>query len=246
MDEPQESLAILQEEMNIALNSFHLLLTLHEAEQRDNMKKKKRKRQARRMYTMPWFRGRTTHGAFHYLVPLLERQHVIDEEDKRQGVFEPYKGSDPYYKFFRLTPPLMEELIEILRPALERRTKRGGALQVDFIVAVSVYYLAHGSSYSTISSIFLLPKSTVGVIIREFCTAVLQEMSTFVQLPTKDTEWRQVAQGFQETWNFPHCIGSIDGKHVRLKKPAKSESLYHNYKKFFSISMMAVVDHAYK
>ena len=55
-------------------------------------------------------------------------------------------------------------------------------------------------------------------------------------------KWKETAQGYYDLWNMPNCIGSIDGKHIRIKAPPRSGSAYINYKGFFSIVLLAVTD----
>lgn len=51
---------------------------------------------------------------------------------------------------------------------------------------------------------------------------------------------------FASKWNFPHCIDALDGKHIAISPPPNSGSLFYNYKQFFSIVLLAVVDANYK
>lgn len=53
-------------------------------------------------------------------------------------------------------------------------------------------------------------------------------------------------ENFWKMWNFPNCVGAIDGKHCRIKCPPLSVSEYYNYKKFFSVVLQAVSDPDYK
>ena len=59
-------------------------------------------------------------------------------------------------------------------------------------------------------------------------------------------KWKNIADEFEELWQFPHCLGSLDGKHIMIQAPKNSGSLFFNYKKHFSVALLAVVDANYK
>lgn len=58
--------------------------------------------------------------------------------------------------------------------------------------------------------------------------------------------WESTINGFYEKWQFPNCLGSIDGKHVTIKCPNNSGSNYFCYLQKFSVVLLAVVDFDYK
>jgi len=40
---------------------------------------------------------------------------------------------------------------------------------------------------------------------------------------------------FEEKWNFPNCIGAVDGKRCTIQRLKSTGSAYYNYKQHFSI-----------
>jgi hypothetical protein len=49
-------------------------------------------------------------------------------------------------------------------------------------------------------------------------------------VPNED-DWNTTADEFWVRWQFPNCIGALDGKHITIQAPKSSGSLYWNYKK---------------
>lgn len=65
-------------------------------------------------------------------------------------------------------------------------------------------------------------------------------------MPNTQELWLQISEDYEKKWNFPHCIGALDGKHIHMECPAGSGSDYFNYKGTFSIVLMALVDAHYR
>lgn len=89
-------------------------------------------------------------------------------------------------------------------------------------------------------------RSTVSKIVKEVCREIWSTLQpNYLPKPTVEM-WKKAEEGFAELWGFPNCIGSIDGKHVKLKCPDNSGSQFFCYKNYFSLVLLAVVDPYYK
>ena len=65
-------------------------------------------------------------------------------------------------------------------------------------------------------------------------------------MPNSEQEWIRISEQFAQQWNFDNCCGALDGKHIVITPPTKTGSEYFNYKKNFSIVLLALVDADYK
>ena len=87
----------------------------------------------------------------------------------------------------------------------------------------------------------------VATCIFQVCEAILAEFAEeLTPFPTSPDHWREIAGAFRDRWQLPNCIGALDGKHIAIKCPPSAGSLYYNYKGFYSIILMALVDADYK
>lgn len=106
-------------------------------------------------------------------------------------------------------------------------------------------YLAHGNSIQSIAWSYKLGKTTVRNIIFETCEVLWRLLSPiYVSEPTT-SQYIDIEKDFRNMWNIPNCVGAIDGKHIALKCPPNSGSMFFNYKKFFSIVLMGACDANY-
>ena len=111
---------------------------------------------------------------------------------------------------------------------------------------VTSRYLATGDAITTIAYNFWMGVSTGRQIILNVCTVIWDVLvPIYMPVPSED-KWKSIADEFYERWNFPNCIGAIDGKHVMIQCPFNSGSLFYNYKSYFSVVLVAVASADYR
>ena len=159
------------------------------------------------------------------------------------------RAEDPasFCNFLRMPPPMFDELLLRIGPRITKaHSFFRDPIEPGLKLALTLRHLASGNSYSSMKFAWRVPHNTVSVFVREVCQAIVDEyLDEMMTCPSTPDEWRAVADTFYQRWNFPHTLGAIDGKHVAIKAPANSGSVYFNYKGFFSIVLLALVDADY-
>ena len=102
------------------------------------------------------------------------------------------------------------------------------------------------NSQISMSFSYRIAPSTVHSIIISTCEAIWKKWSsTKLPQPTEE-EWKKKGEKFYSLWEFPNCIGAIDVKRIEIQATHNSGSLFFNYKKTFSVVILALVDENYK
>ncbi|XP_066589329.1 uncharacterized protein [Prorops nasuta] len=192
-------------------------------------KKKKHKRWAnRRWHVRPINQKRKDQGEYYNLFKELERS----------------KDDSMFFEYTRMSMRHFEKLLHFLSPSLTKKNHR--ALNAEQKLIIALRYIITGNSTSSISFSFRIGQSTVRNIINEVCKKLPNIISPLYVSPPLEEEWKLIATGYWNEWQMPNCFGALDGKHVRIRCPPKSGSCFFNYKKYFSIVLMAISDHQYK
>uniref|UniRef100_A0A023F1D4 Putative nuclease harbi1-like protein n=1 Tax=Triatoma infestans TaxID=30076 RepID=A0A023F1D4_TRIIF len=195
------------------------------------IRNKKKREEKRSVWVRKWVLQREEKGLFTNLLKELQK-----EDDKS------------YKNFLRMSHEDYECLLKKVEPLVKRKdTHLRRAISASERLTLTLRFLATGDSYHSLSYLFRIPVTTIARIIPEVCGVIFKVMKAdYLQTPTSEEEWYAIAKDFEEIWNFPNCIGALDGKHVVMKAPKNSGSLYFNYKGTFSIVLMALVDAKYK
>uniref|UniRef100_A0A8C5EAH0 DDE Tnp4 domain-containing protein n=1 Tax=Gouania willdenowi TaxID=441366 RepID=A0A8C5EAH0_GOUWI len=85
----------------------------------------------------------------------------------------------------------------------------------DLLLAVTLCVLASGNNQQSVAQSYMMGPTTVSFTVTEVCEAIWGALcSEFLALPNT-AKWSE----FWRVWNFPNCLGCIDGKHVVMKAP---------------------------
>ena len=196
-------------------------------------RRKKDRQNWRQFWVRPILQKRRSQGEFYNL---LQEMRLNDP--------------DSHFRYLRMSKSTFDHLLAKVGPFLSRRpymSDRRPNISPGERLALTIRYLATGNSQTSLSFNFRIGRSTVSNIVKETCSAIWDVLvKDYVKAPSTAEDWRGIGFQFAQLWNFPNCIGAIDGKHIVIQAPAGGGSMYYNYKGSHSIVLMAVCDAHYR
>ncbi|CAH2005050.1 unnamed protein product [Acanthoscelides obtectus] len=154
--------------------------------------------------------------------------------------------SSTFKNFVRISSADFEYLIQLVGPKIfKQNSNYRDAISVTDRLAITLRFLATGDSFQSLMYLLKVSTTTISRIVPEVCSVLFEELCHFIQVPTVPNGWKKIANYYNNLWNFPMCLGSMDGKHIIIQSPKFSGSEYINYKGTFSIVLFAIVDANY-
>ena len=156
-----------------------------------------------------------------------------------------------FKKTFRVSRDTFEFILENIQPKLERQTVCGDPISPEFRLGLCLHRLGRGDYFHTIAKMAGLAPCTVSTIVSDVNEAIvgcLWNESTSAHMPKTDEEFKE-KKNTEECWQFPFSWCVVDGCHIPIKCPPGGPEAckeYHNFKNFFSIVLMAMVDSKYR
>nr|CAI5868073.1 unnamed protein product [Callosobruchus analis] len=156
---------------------------------------------------------------------------------------------DDYRNYLRMDESVYTELLELVSPLLKKEdTIMRTAITPHERLSTTLRYLATGRNYEDLKFTTRISAQALGKIIPETCRAIIVVLKNKYckQFPKSEAEWIQIGSDFNERWQFPNCLGAVDGKHIRIRPPSGSGAYYYNYKQFHSIVLMGIANSNYE
>ncbi|XP_077137483.1 uncharacterized protein LOC143802895 isoform X2 [Ranitomeya variabilis] len=205
-------------------------LLVEEAPRQDEARMlERRSKRKRRMWTREWLQKRSD---LSHMQPLRELQD---------------KNPHDLRNYLRMSEESFKHLLEKITPLIQRKdTAMHAAIPADERLAVTLRFLATGRSLQDLHFSSAISRPLLSVLIPETCNAIFHSLRSYMQFPNTEEEWKKIASDFEQLWQFPNCGGALDGKHVRITQPPNSGSYFYNYKGYFSIILMALVNANYE
>ena len=157
-----------------------------------------------------------------------------------------------FKKTFRVSRGTFTFILNKIKHVLERQTLVEQPIPPELRLAICLYRLGRGSYYFTIAEMSGLGLSTVCTITKEVSQAIIDFLwneSVTKYMPQSEQQFRNKIVDMEEMWQFPCCWAAIDGCHIPIKCPPGGQEAckeYHNFKNFYSVVLMAMVDSHYR
>ena len=148
---------------------------------------------------------------------------------------------------FRIKRSTFNRLLEVIsQHSVYQSSNFQTQTHIEIQVGIVLQRLANPMGYRQLETTFGISQGSVQNFTQRFFQSVLDMLKRIIRWPAGDV-LQETVEGFsppEYTNRLPNVIGAVDGSHIPIQRP---KTLYHNRyinrKGFYSVVLMAIVDH---
>ncbi|KAJ1180618.1 hypothetical protein NDU88_005838 [Pleurodeles waltl] len=140
---------------------------------------------------------------------------------------------------YRLDCATILELCAQLEPDLISAIRHPTGISPQVHVLSVLHFLASGSFQTTVAIASWMSQPMFSNVLSRVLSALLKHMQSYIVFPQVE-DLPTVKGDFYALGHIPNIIGAIDGTHVALAPPHRSEQVYRNRKSYHSMNVQIV------
>ena len=178
-----------------------------------------------------WIRRREEEGMFPNLV-----QELLVEDTKTCR------------EMMRMNYESFKQILGFIEPYIKPKQSTVGTKIVSpaEILVLTIRLLATGEIFRFLHFQFRIGERAISYIIEEVTEAIVRYLGKeHIKTPSDSEEWLKISEAFQSRWNFPNCLGAIDGKHIQIRPPPGTGSEFQ-LQENISIILLAIAGPNYE
>lgn len=185
----------------------------------------------------------TAHPQNEYSVPTgFWEKEVLGTWESVRAVSDSW-WSTSWKTHFRMEQRTFCFLLERYGPLIEKQsTHLRRTIAPAKRLAILLYYLCHGETFSEIAALFQVGTSTVASIVHEGVEALVAPVTQESIVFPQGEQLQRTMRRFEEMTKLPMCGGAVDGTFVKIVKPELYGDGYWCYKQHSAIILFASVD----
>lgn len=137
---------------------------------------------------------------------------------------------------YRVPKVIFEQLVHLMQHMECKTTRMRNPVPVKIIVAMLLKRLGKGLDYREIGDKFGVGASTACEKVNEAMCFLIERKKHILSRLQDGRNLEEIIEGFFRRWNFPQCLGPVDGTHIPIKAPQDHHTDYFNRKSYHSIA----------
>ena len=115
---------------------------------------------------------------------------------------------------YRVSKDMFEQLMRDLHSLQRQVTRLRKPVPVKTVVAMLLKRIGKGLDYREIGDKFGIGSSTACMKVNEAKKLLVSSKMHVISKLQRGIDFQRIINGFQRKWNFPQCLGAIDGTHI--------------------------------